>query len=199
MTDSSAPGEDRSIALAFVNTRRRQGRAIVDEVASGEALRDFLEARSSAVLDLPVRESQLERFHSLRAAIRDLMRAAVRRSEPPAGSLLFVNRTSRGAPRVLALEWPTGGPPDRRYVSTTPNPLDRAAGEIVADAIELLTGPRSADLVECAGPGCLRFLLKDHPRRRWCSLSCGERTRASRYYRRRRAEGHTDTLTPGRA
>jgi predicted RNA-binding Zn ribbon-like protein len=186
---SSAPGEERSIALALVNTLHRRGRAIVDEMAGADALRDWLQERTHATPDRTIGQAELERVRSLRDAIRALMHAAARGVEPPEQSLRIVNRASAGAPRVLALDWPAGGAARRRYVTDVSDPLDRATSEIATDAIELLTDQRGSELVECAGPGCVRFLLKDHPRRHWCSPSCGERARAARYYQRHRAGG----------
>ncbi len=61
-------------------------------------------------------------------------------------------------------------------------PLARAL--LAADAIDLVAGPAHADLLACAAPGCVRLLLRDHPRRQWCSTRCGDRVRASRYYHR---------------
>jgi predicted RNA-binding Zn ribbon-like protein len=64
--------------------------------------------------------------------------------------------------------------------------LDAARGRIAADAIALVTGPEAADLRACEAPGCVRLLLRDHPRRHWCSTRCGDRVRARRYYARHR-------------
>lgn len=183
----SAPGEDHSLALAFINTRHRQGRATVDDIASAETLGEWLQRRFAGTSERPITDAELRRVHCLRDAIRSLMHAAARGAEPPAESLRLVNRASGRAPRALALEWPVNGAPNRRYVSSARDSLDRATSEIATDAIELLTDERRSDLVECTGPGCVRFLLKDHPRRHWCSPSCGERARAARYYQRFRA------------
>jgi predicted RNA-binding Zn ribbon-like protein len=49
-----------------------------------------------------------------------------------------------------------------------------------------VVGSDHVDLRACGAPGCMRLLLKDHPRRQWCSTRCGDRVRASRYYHRHR-------------
>jgi predicted RNA-binding Zn ribbon-like protein len=62
-----------------------------------------------------------------------------------------------------------------------------ARAVLALDAIDLVAGAEHVDLRVCAAPGCLRLLLRDHPRRQWCSNRCGDRVRASRYYRRHRS------------
>lgn len=63
---------------------------------------------------------------------------------------------------------------------------ERAA--IAAEAVELFTGEDRVLLRACYAPGCVLYFVKDHPRREWCSPSCGNRARAARHYRRNRGE-----------
>jgi predicted RNA-binding Zn ribbon-like protein len=64
--------------------------------------------------------------------------------------------------------------------------MQRAFAALAEDAIALVCGERRGDLIACEAPGCVRVLLKDHPRRHWCSTRCGDRVRAARHYRRSR-------------
>ena len=64
------------------------------------------------------------------------------------------------------------------------NRADVVLAALAGDAIELVTGPRRADLRACGAPGCVLVFLKDHPRREWCSNACGNRARQARHYRR---------------
>lgn len=59
-----------------------------------------------------------------------------------------------------------------------------ALAELAHDAIELLTGPTATSLRACHAPGCVLYFVKTHPRREWCSETCGNRVRAARHYRR---------------
>lgn len=59
-----------------------------------------------------------------------------------------------------------------------------ALAKVATDAVHLLTGPEAAQLRACQAPGCVLYFVKTHPRREWCSESCGNRTRAARHYRR---------------
>jgi predicted RNA-binding Zn ribbon-like protein len=62
---------------------------------------------------------------------------------------------------------------------------------LATDAIELLTGPDRSKLRACHAPGCTLYYLKDHPRREWCSNTCGNRARQARHYQRTRRPGQT--------
>jgi predicted RNA-binding Zn ribbon-like protein len=63
---------------------------------------------------------------------------------------------------------------------------DVALAALAADAIALLTGPGREELRACGAPGCVLMFLKDHPRRTWCSSTCGNRARQARHYARAR-------------
>jgi predicted RNA-binding Zn ribbon-like protein len=72
--------------------------------------------------------------------------------------------------------------------------LERAEGDAVDAALACLAR-QGAELVAdvarplraCRAPGCVLFFVRDHPRREWCSVMCGNRVRAARHYRRLRA------------
>jgi predicted RNA-binding Zn ribbon-like protein len=55
---------------------------------------------------------------------------------------------------------------------------------LAGDAIELATGDEA--LVACGAPDCIRFLVRNHGKRQWCSTRCGDRVRAARHYARTR-------------
>ncbi|WP_294567683.1 ABATE domain-containing protein [uncultured Arthrobacter sp.] len=87
----------------------------------------------------------------------------------------------------------------------TPAPVDRMAlgkdgfraesepaGNTVADglaavsaqAVALFTAADGSNIRACMAPGCVVYFVKNHPRREWCSVTCGNRSRAARHYRR---------------
>jgi len=61
----------------------------------------------------------------------------------------------------------------------------RRLGELAGEAVRFLAD--DPELRACLAPGCVLYFVKDHPRRAWCSTSCGNRERAARHYARRRA------------
>jgi predicted RNA-binding Zn ribbon-like protein len=58
---------------------------------------------------------------------------------------------------------------------------------IARESIALLGGPDAAKLRACHAPGCVLYFSKTHPRREWCSVTCGNRARAARHYDRVRS------------
>jgi predicted RNA-binding Zn ribbon-like protein len=189
MTDSapSAPGEESSLALALANTIRTHGRTTIDAIATNAQLSSWLLEHDLLTGEATVSDSDLTRFRALRDAVRTLLRCAVDGQRAPADAVRIVNHASATAPPALRLDWSTNRPRRQQPTSTASDPVLAAEGKIAADAIELLTGERAATLLAC--PACVRFLLKDHSRRRWCSAKCGERVRAARYYDRHKP-GH---------
>jgi predicted RNA-binding Zn ribbon-like protein len=57
-----------------------------------------------------------------------------------------------------------------------------AVARLAAQAVNLLARPST--LGACEAPGCVRYFVRDHPRRGWCSAACGNRARVARHYRR---------------
>ena len=64
------------------------------------------------------------------------------------------------------------------------DPTDIALAALAADAIDVLTEPDGDNLRACGAPGCVLIFVRDHPRRTWCSETCGNRARQARHYER---------------
>jgi predicted RNA-binding Zn ribbon-like protein len=67
------------------------------------------------------------------------------------------------------------------------SPTRVALAELAYEAIEMFTGPGATKLRACHAPRCVFYFVRSHPRREWCSETCGNRARAARHYRRIRA------------
>jgi predicted RNA-binding Zn ribbon-like protein len=186
MSTTPAPGEAARPALALVNSRRNDPDGPIDDLARPAGLRAWLAAQG-LLERAPVDETELTRVHELRDAVRDLLEARIAGRAPHRAAVQTVNAAAAAAPTVRRLVWDHPGAPrdERSFLGEGGIPLARAV--LAADAIDLVTGPAHADLLACPAPGCMRLLLRDHPRRRWCSVRCGDRVRASRYY-----HGHRD-------
>ena len=69
---------------------------------------------------------------------------------------------------------------------------DADDGELVRSLIALeasqLFTDEQARLRSCHGPGCVLYFVKDHPRREWCSATCGNRARVARHYAKHRRQ-----------
>ena len=60
-------------------------------------------------------------------------------------------------------------------------------GELAAEGAALLADPQRP-LRACSAPGCVLYFVREHPRREWCSVGCGNRVRAARHYARVREQ-----------
>lgn len=174
-----APGEERHPALALVNSRRVAGGEPVDELATAPGARHW--TRAHGLGEGVSRTSDAAELRRLRTAVRDLFEARIEGRKPEATALEAVNAAA--SPNLLRLAWDTDGP---RAVQERPGAdgLARSLAVLAGDAMELVTGPEHALLNQCGAPDCIRLLVRDHSRRTWCCTRCGDRVRASRYYRR---------------
>jgi predicted RNA-binding Zn ribbon-like protein len=187
---NAAPGEWQRPSLALVNTRRNSPTGPIDELASPGALRAWLRAHGFAV-KRRCRAADVAAFHELRDAVRRLLLARIDGRVPDQAALAVVNRAAAAASTARRLQWTAEGPVEMRDCLGARD-VTLAGALLAADAIELVVGDDHADLRACAAPGCIRLLLRDHPRRQWCSTRCGDRVRASRYYRRHRSPSRED-------
>ncbi len=110
-------------------------------------------------------------------------------------ALEVVNGAARLAPAVPVLRWDGGPARGTETVSGTGS--ERTLARLAADAIELVAGADAPALVECGAPDCIRFLVRNHGKRQWCSTRCGDRVRAARHYARRSAVSRTSAGAAG--
>jgi predicted RNA-binding Zn ribbon-like protein len=130
-------------------------------------------------------DTDLEATLALRDAARELLVAAVQGRAPAPPALAAINDAAAIAPAAHQVRWDVDGGPVRTRSAPAATDVQRALAAIAEDAIALVCDHRD-DLIACEAPGCVRLLLKDHPRRHWCSTRCGDRVRAARHYRRSR-------------
>ena len=67
-------------------------------------------------------------------------------------------------------------------------PVKAGLANVAVEAAQLLAGDDAGSLRACYAPGCVLYFVRSHPRREWCSISCGNRERAARHYQRVRAQ-----------
>lgn len=63
--------------------------------------------------------------------------------------------------------------------------VSQALAQVTEETGSLLTND-DHPLRACQAPGCVLYFVRDHPRREWCSTTCGNRARAARHYARHR-------------
>jgi predicted RNA-binding Zn ribbon-like protein len=180
-----APGESAYDSIALVNTRVLRSGSMMDLLTDVPAACAWLELHSSGTVSrIVLTPAEGAQLIELRESIRALFDAYATRQLPPARTVAAVNAAAAAGPLVPDLMWTTGEGPrilDQR--------LGRSAGakamaHLAADAMHLLTSPSAAELAACGAHGCIRWLLRTHAARQWCSARCGDRVRAARHYAR---------------
>ncbi|WP_236060788.1 CGNR zinc finger domain-containing protein [Actinacidiphila acididurans] len=96
-----------------------------------------------------------------------------------------VNEAAGAVPRWSVLAWVAGASPTRLTRSGGPTAA-AVISAIAEEAIAVFAHGDRLRLRACLAPGCVRYFVKDHPRREWCSPACGNRVRAARHYQRHR-------------
>ncbi|WP_218137334.1 CGNR zinc finger domain-containing protein [Streptomyces indicus] len=128
-----------------------------------------------------VGEGDLERARAIRDAVRDIAASAVRGETPAPEAVEQLNRQVAAVPCWRELRWGAAPQADLRMQAP---PVVAALAAIAQAAVDLFGGAGLSSLRACPGPGCVLFFVQDHPRRRWCSVGCGNRARAARHYAR---------------
>ncbi|GAB3879027.1 hypothetical protein GCM10029964_030640 [Kibdelosporangium lantanae] len=143
--------------------------------------------------DLPsAGASPLREFQRLRDALRSLAAdvtddARLPRPLDPATATEAVNSACAYAPTWSAI---TAQATRTRHSQHTF--AEAALSDIAEQAVDLFTGAERDQLRACHAPTCVLYFIRNHPRREWCSASCGNRARVARHYRRH----HSDADTP---
>ena len=191
LTAYAGPLRDEPIAIELHNTVYAAGGAVVDGLADPASVRAWLEGLAERLPDGGDRSRPwptAQELMALRDPVRVALRAVVTGAAQDAAALDVINRASARAPRSPVAAWR----PDAHPVAATnyydAGRADVIIGALASDAIDLLTGPRRGDLRACGAPGCVLMFLKDHPRREWCSNTCGNRARQARHYHRARRQ-----------
>jgi len=133
---------------------------------------------------IEVSASDLLRTRDLREAIYTLMLNRIRHRPAPRDYVDLLNAAAASPPLGLAL---------RRGTLERFGGLKQLHSTLARDALELLGGPLTNRLKECAGEDCSRLYLdiSRNATRRWCGMrQCGDKAKSANYRARRRADGH---------
>lgn len=190
-----------ALSLDFVNTLDWRGREQPVEtlhhyadllrfsLASGSIESRQAHALLAWAIRHPKRSARaLERAKDTREAMALLLKAVSKGDSLPPAALRRLEKDAleAAAARVLA---PMAGGAKWQWAEGDPDPeLPRWAAAL--DAARVLTMEGRAPIRECEGSQCGWFFLDEsrNRRRRWCSMeACGNRAKAQRFYRRKRA------------
>jgi predicted RNA-binding Zn ribbon-like protein len=131
----------------------------------------------------------VERAHSLRAALRDMLERIIAKKPIPDGALAAVNDVLERSPRVERLVR-TDGSIQRRVSRAVQRPEDLLAS-VAESTADLLCEGDLRLIKKCGNPVCILFFYDStkNRRRRWCSMDvCGNRMKVAAHYRRHRDE-----------
>lgn len=199
----SAPLLGQALPIELMNTFWSDRHGVHDSLASLDDAQRWIDAvspRLEAALQGSVEtldDAELARLRDLRDAVRRI--AAERTGDPREQArsamaeletaIKTVNEDARLAQTWSALELTErGGIVGQSHSAGTPDEV--LLSTLANEAIELFGSWDDLDLRACLAPGCVLYFIKDHPRREWCSVGCGNRARAARHYARHGRADH---------
>jgi predicted RNA-binding Zn ribbon-like protein len=193
------PAPDEPVPILLMNTLWANRGEAQDALTSAAELASWLDAvgprhPGGTASRRSIRNSDVDEFRALRDALRRVaaevtedprpVASAARADLPVHSAVDLINRVSASAPSAPTLHLPGW------ELSLRPPAGARAAqvalSAVAGLAIGLFDRSSATPLRACLAPGCVLYFAKDHPRREWCSESCGNRARAARHYSRRR-------------
>jgi predicted RNA-binding Zn ribbon-like protein len=181
------PTVGEPLAIQLVNTLFTDGGRPLDALTTPAALTRWLQTNADRIDTAPPRKlgtPDLQRARELRAVIRPLLAAVVDGDPAPAAMVRRLNQLAALTPFTKRLHWPAGGTPKAELSPSVSDRVDALLALVAQDAIDVLGGSGAGRLRRCEAPGCICYYVKDHPRREWCSPTCGNRVRVARHYQR---------------
>ena len=184
--------------LAFVNTLAFDRGAALEQLPGvDDALHwlhdhELLHTDSMVALrhqfanDQEAADKRLARVHRVRAAMRELVDAAVERRPPEPRALERINRVLRTPYTYELVPALDGVSLDHRHDG---DPVEGALARLAESIAREVSQGDPARLRICSNDGC-RWVFHDPSpsgRRRWCDMStCGNRAKAARYRERKK-------------
>lgn len=191
-----------AVCLDFAHTGGEGRYAVFETLHEPADLGEWLaDPPLAAVMTVPVTARELTAAQALRQAIWDAAHAQAARRPLPAGAVETINAAAAAAPLVpklvpaelVAAELVAGelvaGGATARWVP--PVRATQALSTLAREMIELLSGPLSERIRECASDDCpLVFVDSSRPgARRWCAMErCGNRHKLRAHRARRTTE-----------
>jgi predicted RNA-binding Zn ribbon-like protein len=163
-----------AVCLDFAHTGGEGQYAVFETLHEPADLGEWLaQPPLAVVMTVPVTARELGAAKTLRQAIWDAAHARAARRPLPADAVAIINRAADAASLVpeLAADGTTAG-------WAAPVRTTQALSTLAREMIDLLSGPLSGRIRECASDTCpLVFVDSSRPgSRRWCAMErCGNR------------------------
>ena len=179
---------DEPAPVRLMNTVWADPHGVHDALPDPSALRDWLADVTDYDGATPSRAEFADAL-ALRDSLRRLAAYCTSDERPtaqsPVGEIIdaiaVVNRIVDDLPRT---KLSVHGRELRTTAVEQASRIRSALADVARQGIELLTGPTSLKLRACDSAPCVLYFVKSHPRREWCSETCGNRVRAARHYAR---------------
>ena len=169
------------LAIEFANTCRARRGVPVELLTDDAALADWIRTALGRDLAGRLQPGDRERFLSVRDAVRAIATAISSEQPEPEPEVARLNAAAAAAPT-----WPEliGG---RRIERTGAPEVNATLAALAASAIEIFGGTQRDQVRACGRwPLCVRFFVRNHPRRGYCSPQCANRARVMRHHDRHR-------------
>jgi predicted RNA-binding Zn ribbon-like protein len=158
--DDLVAGDDLDAWLDAVGVDRGSEKATAAELAMARSLRDAVRRLAAQVTE-DDRGAARSATGDVDTAVRDLNDVV----------------THLPVPRIVLTDGVL-----RQSSSRDGSAVTAGLARVAEESIALLGGPEADKLRACNAPGCVLYFVKTHPRREWCSVTCGNRVRAARHY-----------------
>jgi predicted RNA-binding Zn ribbon-like protein len=188
MHEPNFPVLGQALPVELANTYFFRGGRLVEGLATTRDAREWVLVNGE---ELDVERSKIDEacrraLIKLRGPVRELLAAQVEGRQPDKSALAALNAATGSYPTHLELHWSKRGPLAERRHSGRGGVAEKLRAEIAEATVLFLAGEEATQLRACPAPGCIGFFVKDHPRREWCSVSCGNRARNARFHEQRR-------------
>ena len=176
------PTPVRLMATIWVDTDGRH-----DDFATPADVDAWLDATGTDRRGTSTTREQFRRARALRDAVRRLAASVTGDERPAARSAVADIQQAIDIVNVTAEDRPLPHLALRQGVlelvtEIRARPVNAALAQVAAEAQQLLTRRDPVVLHACNAPGCVLYFARTHPRREWCSVTCGNRARAARHY-----------------
>jgi len=180
------------LAIELANTTYASRGEVQDALTTTADLAAWLHRVGGALTTPPadaelarLTAADLDRARRLRKAVRRIAGAVSAGDPAPADAVADLNARLRAAPTWWELAGDGSLHREARHGGSS---VEAALAQTAANAVDLLVDDK---IRACGAPTCVLLFVQDHPRREWCSDTCGNRVRAARHYDRVRARRAT--------
>lgn len=171
-----------SLASNFASSRYYNGKEIIDRLENIETAQEWVNTMSQELGTWPpfqIHEEDLLVLQRLREHIISLYFARVDENEDAVKNTLsaLTSTVDTQVRHISVIQMVNS------LNATQPtSSFSQLVALISVSAALTVTGETGSRLRKCHAPHCVLFYTQNHPKQRWCSNTCGNRSRVNRHY-----------------